>query len=357
MSDPRYLDVGHDIAPQRLDVRGFTTTDADEWDRYVMAHPEATFFHLSKWRNVIERSFGHKTYYLLAERGGRIAGVLPLGHVRSRFFGNALISTPFCVYGGVIADADDVVMILEQRACELAEELGVDYLEMRNRTKGNNDWPTKDQYVYFSKDICSNSEKNLQEVPRKQRAMIRKGVSAGLSISHSGSIESLYALYSESVRNLGTPVFSKRYFTTLISEFRDDAQVSLVTHNSEPVCGVLSFRFRNEILPYYGGGTAAARDVKGNDFMYWEVMKQAAENGIEVFDYGRSKRDSGSFRFKKHWGFEEKPLFYQYHLVKSKEVPNLSPQNPRYQTLIRTWRRLPLRVTQLIGPVIARGLA
>ena len=326
------------------------------WDAFVNACPEATFFHRAGWKQVLERAFGHRSFYLYAERDGGICGVLPLVQVRSLLFGNALVSTPFCVYGGTAAADEAACIALDQAAVELAQRLRVDYLELRNRRARHPDWPAKDLYATFRKPIDPDPERNLLAVPRKQRAMIRKGIDAGLQAQPEPDVERFYAAYSESMRNLGTPVFGLRYFRILHEVFADDCEVLTVNQGNRLVAGVLSFFFRDEVLPYYGGGTTQARALKGNDFMYWEVMRRACERGYRVFDYGRSKRGSGSYAFKKNWGFEPEPLHYECRLVRARTLPDLSPANPKYRLFIRRWSQLPLAVSRLAGPPIAKYL-
>jgi FemAB-related protein (PEP-CTERM system-associated) len=339
-----------------ITVRTLTPEYRAQWDEFVDSCPDATFFHRAGWQEVIEKAFGHRTYYLFAERAGRFAGVLPLGHISSRLFGNALISTPFCVYGGIATQDSDVFSALESAACALADKLKVDYLEMRNREARHAGWPTKDLYVTFRKPIDPDPDKNLQAVPRKQRAMVRKGINAGLKGEFDSSVDRFYAAYSQSVRSLGTPVFSRGYFELLQSVFSDSCDILTVTREGELVSSVMNFYFRDEVLPYYGGGTPLARELKGNDFMYWELMRHSCERGLRVFDYGRSKQGTGSFSFKKNWGFEPAPLHYEYYLVKARQLPDISPMNPKYRLFINTWKRLPLTVTRMIGPLIARSL-
>jgi FemAB-related protein (PEP-CTERM system-associated) len=340
-----------------VQVRALSAADRGRWDAYVQAHPEGTFFHLSGWKAVVEEVYRHPMHYFLAERDGRVVGVLPLGQVRHLLFGHALISVPFCVYGGVLADDAAAQTALDQQAISLAQQLGVDHLELRSRQRQHPDWPTKDLYFTFRREIDPDPEANLGAIPRKQRAMVRKGIKAGLVGELDDGVERLYAAYSESVRNLGTPVFPKRHFAALKREFGDACDVLSVTHGGQLVASVMNFYFRDEVLPYYGGGTAAARAVAGNDFLYWEVMRRAAERGVRIFDYGRSKKDTGSFRFKKHWGFEPEPLNYEYFLVKAAQVPDLNPSNPKYRLFIQAWQKLPLGVSRLVGPWLARGLA
>ena len=339
-----------------IDVKPLTASDRARWDAFVRARNEATFFHLAGWEEVIRRAFGHRGHYLYAEQDGEIVGVLPLVQVKSLLFGNALASTPFCVYGGIVASSPTAHKVLETEACALAEALKVDHLEMRNLAPANPDWKRKGLYVTFRKTIDPDPDVNMKAIPRKQRAMVRKGIKAGLESTVERDVERLYRAYSESVRNLGTPVFPRKYFKVLMEVFGDDCEVQTITRDGELIASVMSFYFRDQVLPYYGGGTQAARAVAGNDFMYWELMRRAAERGIRLFDYGRSKEGTGSYSFKKNWGFEPEPLSYEYYLVKAKDIPDINPLNPRYRLFIEAWKRLPLAMSRQLGPLLARNL-
>jgi FemAB-related protein (PEP-CTERM system-associated) len=186
--------------------------------------------------------------------------------------------------------------------------------------------------------------------------MVRKGIKAGLIGTIDSDTDRLYRAYSDSVHRLGTPVFSRRYFEILSQVFAADSEILTITQNGSLVGSVLSFFFRNEVLPYYGGGTVLARDVAGNDFMYWEVMRRACERGCRMFDYGRSKRGTGSYDFKRNWGFEPIALPYEYRLVRARQVPDHNPLNPRYSAFIRLWKAMPLSVANRVGPHIVRNL-
>lgn len=340
-----------------VEIKQLTDQDSQRWDAFVEQAAGATFFHRAGWKQVIEQAFGHKVYLFYAEQDGQIQGILPLGHVKSLLFGNTLSSMPFCVYGGVVAEDDAVRQALEQAAIELAQQLGVDSLEFRNQSQLHDDWPAKrDLYVTFKKEIDPDSEQNLKNIPRKQRAMVRKAIKAGLESSWDSGIERFYDAYSQSVHALGTPVFSKRYFQILKDVFVDDCRILTITKEGRLIASVMNFYFRDQVLPYYGGGTAEARAVKGNDFMYWEVMRHSCEQGIRVFDYGRSKVGTGSYSFKKNWGFEPQPLHHEYVLIKADEVPDINPLNPKYRLFINTWKKLPLSMTRLIGPLIVKNL-
>jgi FemAB-related protein (PEP-CTERM system-associated) len=339
-----------------VEIKELMDSGVASWDKFVLGCEQATFFHLAAWRRIIEDVFRHRTHYLHAVRDGRVVGVLPLAHSRSLLFGNALVSLPFCVYGGVATNDSEAYEALIRAAVELARRLRVEYLELRDRADSLADWPEKSLYVTFRKNIEPNVDANLQAVPRKQRAMIRKGIQEGLSSETDGSLDDFFKLYSLSVRNLGTPVFPARYFRALKETFGDACEILTIKKNGRSVASVLSFYFRDEVLPYYGGGDTEARDSKANDFMYWELMRRSCEKGVRVFDFGRSKVDTGSYRFKKHWGFEPEPLHYKYHLVTATGMPDLSPANPKYRLFIAGWKKLPLPVSQWLGPKISRFL-
>jgi FemAB-related protein (PEP-CTERM system-associated) len=343
-------------ARDAMHVRELQPADVSRWDAFVSGCPEATFFHRAGWKTVIERAFGHRTRFLYAEAGGQVEGVLPLAEVSSALFGHALVSLPFCVYGGPAAANDRARRALDEAAVAQAVESRVDHLEYRSLSPRHPDWEHSDLYVTFRKAIDPDVEKNLQEIPRKQRAMVRKGIKAGLKSEIDEGVERFFPAYSQSVHRLGTPVFSKRYFQVLREVFGADCEVLTVTLDGALVASVMSFYFRDEVLPYYGGGTEEAREVAGNDFMYWELMRRACERGMRVFDYGRSKRGTGSFDFKKNWGFEAQPLHYEYRLVRGTRVPEVNPLNPKYRLAIKLWQRLPLSLANLIGPLIARNL-
>lgn len=334
------------------DARG-----AAAWDAFVERCPTATFFHRAAWQGLIRDVFHHDTCFLYAEADGRIDGVLPLAHTKSMLFGNALVALPFAVYGGVAATDEAAATALEVEAERLARERGVDHLELRHIDARHPDWPTQDLYVTFRKKLLPDEDANLQAIPRKQRAMVRKGIKNGLTSTIDAGVDRFFALYADNVHRHGTPAMPKRYFAELCRRFGKDCEVMTVcAPDGQPVSSVMSFYFRDEVLPYYAGDAEAARDLAANDFKYWELMRRACARGIAVFDYGRSKQGTGSYAFKKNWGFEPTPLHYEYRLFKRDSVPQNNPANAKYQLLIKTWRRLPIGVANWIGPFVVRSL-
>jgi len=343
-----------------LTIQSLRLNDAEtasRWDEFVLRCPEATFFHRSGWQQVFADAFRHRTYFLYAERAGRIEGVLPLAHINSRLFGNRLASLPFAVYGGVAALSPEARSALEAHALALAQSLSVDYLELRNVSARHADWPREEIYFTFRKQILPEVEANMLAIPRKQRAMVRKGIGNGLTSEIDAGADRFYALYADNVHRHGTPALSLRYFRTLQRVFGCDCEILTVTDaGGQSLSSVLSFYFRDEVLPYYAGDDVAARGLAANDFKYWELMRRACERKIKLFDYGRSKQDTGPFSFKKNWGFEPLRLHYEYQLFRGESVPRNNPTNPKYRAFIALWRRMPVALANRLGPLIVRNL-
>jgi FemAB-related protein (PEP-CTERM system-associated) len=348
--------AGQGAAPE-IRIETLSSGTAAAWDRFVHAAPEASFFHRAGWKEVIERSFGHDCHFLLAKRDGRITGVLPLVHLSSRLFGSALISSGYGVYGGPLAADPASLHSLNEAAVRLAARLDVDYVEYRLRAPSVLPWARNSGlYATFRKRIVPDPEALLRAVPRKRRAMLRKAQALGLQSELDGDVRRFYRVYSRRVRDLGTPVYHAAYFRTLLEVFGADCEVLTVARRGAALSSVISFRFRDEVLPYYGGGVEEARRCAANDFMYWEVMRRACVSGARVFDFGRSKLGTGTFAYKSIWGFEPQPLHHEYFLLRQSEMPNVNPLNPKYALWVALWRRLPLFVANALGPFISRGL-
>jgi len=339
-----------------LQIRSLGPPDITAWNDFVSRTAGGTFFHCAEWKEVFEKSLHHTAYYFLAEAGGEICGILPLVHIRSRLFGNLLASLPFLAYGGSVTTDDEIAVALEAEARALAQRLDVNYIEYRNRATKRPGLETKSAYVTFRKKLPDTTDECMQMIPRKQRAMVRKGIKHGLEARVENHLDNFYPIFSESYRNLGTPVLAKKYFEAIRQAFGKNCEVLTIFKDDRAIASVMSYYFRDEVIPYYGGSRSAARGLMANDFMYWELMRRSCEAGIRVFDYGRSREGTGSYRFKKHWGFVPEPLHYQYDLVGQGGMPDLSPGNPKYRLAISIWKRLPTGLTRWLGPMVAKNL-
>ena len=352
-----------DMSDQPIIIHEFSgadwqDADRQRWDNFVHAHADGSFFHLSGWYRVLRDGLGHKPWYLMATQGGQIVGVLPLAEVKSFLFGHHLSALPFCVYGGPLASNEAVESQLLLAAKMLAKQQAVDDLEIRVRKPlppgSEGEWLQKDLYFTFRRALSEDSETNLKAIPRKQRAMVRKAIAADLQFTIDTDWQDFLYCYDTSVRNLGTPAFPRSYFKVLKEVFADYIDILTVRSGKQPISSVLSFYYKDEVLPYYGGGNERARVLAANDYMYWQLMEHARQKGMRVFDFGRSKEGTGAYAFKKNWGFEPQALPYQYHLVRAQAMPEINPNNPKYALLISVWKKLPLSVSRVLGPFISR---
>lgn len=331
------------------------------WDDYVDNHIDGTFYHLSGWKQLIEDVYRHRCHFLYCSDGDKITGILPLVEQKSFLFGHSLISMPICVLGGAIADNEEIESQLLLEAKSIAQELKVDYLELRSPKESATAIdgfiePEQQSHVMIGCPLAESDQAILAAIKKKQRAVIRQSLKNNLTIKFESTIDNVYHIYSTSVRNLGTPVFPKKSFVALKEIFKERCEILTVFNGETAVSSVMSFYYKGHVLPHYGGGLTEARSLKSNDFMYYSLMCHAREQGCHYFDFGRSKIGSGSYKYKMHWGMEQHSMYYQYCLVGSQDLPSLSANNPKYQMVIKVWQRLPLFVSQLVGPMLARHL-
>jgi len=339
-----------------MDIRRLTTETVD-WDSFVRSTPGGSPFHLLAWKQAVESTFGHRPHYLMAVRGGGVEGVLPLFEVRGLLGGRGLVSVPYGVYGGICASTTPARHALVEAARELATRVKPDYVELRHRQGQEVDLPTKSLYVTFARPISSRDEENLNAIPRKQRRMTRQGVKHGL-VAEFGlrHLDGFWDVYARSVHSLGSPVFPRRLFQSIAREFGKECELLTIWKDGRMVSGVLTLYFDDQVLPYYGGAVEDALPYAVNDFMYWELMCHVAKAGYRTFDFGRSREGTGAYHFKRHWGFEPVALPYQYILDGDREMPNVSPSNPKMRLAVDTWKRLPLPLTKVVGPLVTRYL-
>jgi FemAB-related protein (PEP-CTERM system-associated) len=340
-----------------LSVRAADLRDPQERSRInAFAASHGDLFHRPQWSAAVEQGCGHKSHYLVAEAaGGSLAGLLPLSEVRSALFGSVLVSTGFGVGGGIVATSDEAAEALATAAWSLAERTRCPSVELRGGQVPLG-WQRKDGvYAGFARDLPAGDEAILKAIPRKQRAEVRRALGLGLEVTVGAGAsdrDAHYRVYSESVRNLGTPVFPRALFDAMLDLFGGDADILTVWKDGAPLASVLSFYFGGTVYPYWGGGTAAARPFRANDHMYFELMRHASARGCTRFDFGRSKLGTGAYAFKKNWGFEPQPLVYSFKGA-NRET---NPLSRKYRLQVAVWKKLPLWLANRAGPFVARGL-
>jgi FemAB-related protein (PEP-CTERM system-associated) len=331
----------------RAAVRAAEPADRAALRAFVEAHPDATPFHLPEWSEAVERGCGHKALTLLAERGGRLVGMLPLSEVRSPLFGSALVSAGFGVEGGVLGEGADA---LAEAAWLLARSRGCASVELRGGPVPAGWERQEGLYFGFARALAGGEESILKAVPRKQRAEVRRALGSELEAEVGRDVDAHYRVYAESVRNLGTPVFPRALFEAVLDGL--DADILTVRREGRAIASVLSLYFRGTVYPYWGGGTRAARAARANELMYFALMRHAAARGCTRFDFGRSKAGTGAFAYKKNWGFEPRPLVY----AAKGRARETNPLSPKYRLQVALWKKLPLWAANRLGPPIARGL-
>ncbi len=326
-----------------------------EWDDFVRHAPTGTFFHLSRWKDIIEESFGFKARYLIARRAGLVVGVLPLVELRSVVGRRSLLSLPFAVEGGVCAIDPEGQRALELAALDLGRDIGATSVELRDGLSSPEFQIREGLYFRFRRSLRPTEEENMAAIPRKQRRMVRLGQRHGLVARvEAADVRVVHDLYARTVRRLGTPVFARAYFRLLLQSFPDQCVILTVYSGALPVAAVLSFVFRDTIMPYYAGSRREYFPQAVNDVMYWELMRYAAGIGLRRFDFGRSKVGTGAFDFKRHWGFAAEPLRYRVH-AGAGETPAAHSIDAGGVRLLRWgWSHLPLGITKLLGPALVR---
>ncbi|HWT12822.1 MAG TPA: FemAB family XrtA/PEP-CTERM system-associated protein [Allosphingosinicella sp.] len=343
-------------------VRAADLADAREAariDAFVAAHPEAEFFHRPQWSLAVEQGCRQRAHYLVAESpSGSLVGCLPLSEIRSPLFGNALVSVGFGTGGGPLGEDRGAAARLVEEGWALARRLGCRTMELRGGAVPEGWSAQEGVYAGFAKPLPQGDEAILKAIKRRHRA-IRRAQAFDLEIRCGrGEYDraALYRVYSESVRNLGSPVYPRALFSAMLDRFGDQADILTVLKDGEPAASVLNFYFRGTVCAYWGGGTRSARDCFANEVMYYEVMRHASRRGCTRFDFGRSKVGTGPYAFKMNWGFDPEPLVYSVRTADGAPPRSINPLNPRYRLQVAAWQKLPLWLANRLGPVIARGL-
>ena len=328
-------------------------------ERFVGSHPDAQLFHHPAWSAAGERGCGAKAHYLVAEGEGGIEGLLPLSEVRSRLFGNSMVSVGFGVGGGILADDAQIAEALAAEAWRVALRRGCDSVELRGGVLPEGWQRQEGTYADFTAPLGKNDEANLLSIKKRQRAEVRRAEGFGLEFRSGrtdADLDAHYRAYSASVRNHGTPIFPRSLFEAMRDEFGEDSDVVSAWKDGEPLSAIFSFYFKDRVYPFWGGGTSDAREWRANEWLLYRLMCHAARRGCAGIDYGRSKVGTGPYAFKKNWGLEPRPLVYAVRTADGARPREMNPLSPKYRLQTAIWRKLPLALANRVGPHIARGL-
>jgi FemAB-related protein (PEP-CTERM system-associated) len=333
-------------------------TEAAAWDAFLEEAPGASFYHLFAWKGINERSFGHRAFYLAAMSADRIVGVLPIVYLRSRIFGKIMSSMPFVNYGGPCAVDEDAERALLREAESIVRDQGADYLEIRGTRKAAADLPVSEHKVSMTIDLHPDASVLWNAFEKKHRKEIRHAYNQGLRVEHAGVeyLDTFFDIMSESWKGLGTPLYDKSYFRNIFAAFPDSVRIFVVFHGDEPISAAFDGFHKKKVEGMWLGNRRDSRGLHPGYVHYWEMIKYACENGFEKFHLGRSSVQSGGEFFKKKWNAYPTQLYWQYILGKTREIPRLNVENPKYRVATHAWQWMPGGVTRALGPFLAKSI-
>ncbi|MBI5656913.1 MAG: FemAB family PEP-CTERM system-associated protein [Geobacter sp.] len=342
-------------------MRVCTVSDRDyhAWDAFVVTQKGCTAYHQYRWKQIVEKSFGHAAHYLAAiDDSGRWHGVLPLIHMKSSLFGNFLVSLPFVNYGGILCGSMDIAGLLLAEAERLRTSLGSSHVELRHIGEGVSGMQTRQHKVTMILRLATSAEQQWRAFNAKLRNQIRKPEKSGLlsEIGHLELLDGFYNVFARNMRDLGTPVYARGFFCNVLNELPDSSKIIAVRHEGRIIAAGIATWFGDTMEIPWASSIADFKNLCPNNMLYWEAIKFAIEKGFTKFDFGRSTPDEGTFNFKKHWGAEPVQLYWQYLLPEGENLPELNPKNPKFGLAIKVWQKLPLGLTRFVGPHIVRNI-
>ena len=343
-----------------MEIRLFRKEDQEQWDRYIAQSNTSTCYHLIGWKKVIEKSFGHKTYYFLAEDAKKeIKGILPLVQLKSVLFGNFMISLPYFNYGGICADSDEIEHRLLDSAVALAKRENVSHLELRHMHDKGGDLPVKTNKVSMILGLRERPTELWESFSAKLRNQIRRPLREHMyaKVGREEELNSFYTVFSQNMRDLGTPVYSKKFFENILRSFPEKTSICTVyTAAGRPVAAGFLVGFKERLEIPWASSLRAYNHHSPNMLLYWNALQFGCDKGYAVFDFGRSTQGEGTYKFKEQWGAKPVQLYWHYWLRNGGPLPQLNPKNPKYRAAISIWKRLPVSLTKLIGPSLVRNL-
>ena len=335
-----------------FEIKQLKANEEKKWDEFVKTNNTTTFYHQIGWKKVVEETYRHKPYYLLAEsETGEVVGILPIFLIKDMFFGKRLVSVPFAPYGGVCCENDDIGNALINEAINTGKNLDVDYCEFRNfkNTNTYENFNCMKYYSTFVLDLYNGREHIWENMSRKVRNMIRQGGKSNLKFEVEAShdtISEFYEIYTKNMKQLGTPVHRLNFFNNIHRNFPENVFIAKVELNGKVIASLYLLKFKDMLVSGWGASLAEFLIYAPNDFMYWYSITYGCENNMKWFDFGRSLTDSGNYKFKERWGSVEVPLLYYYY----PPTKTIAAPQKEYGKLSKKRRKMPRRVTKIIGP-------
>ncbi len=341
----------------QISVKQLSEDKNNDWNRYLDSNPAASIYHRSEWKTLIKDVFGHHGYYFYAHNNGKITGVLPLIRLKSGLFGDFMVSMPYFNYGGAIADSPSIEQALMQSANRLAEKLGITHIEYRDDVEREG-LPVRSEKVNMILTLADNSDTLWDTFPSKLRSQIRRAQreDVRLKTGNKDCLDDFYTVFSRNMRDLGTPVYGKAFFMEILQCFTAQSKIVIVYLKGKPVAAAFLLGHKHTLEIPWASTINDVNHLSINMLLYWEVLKFAINNQYRYFDFGRSSKDSGTFRFKRQWGARPKQLYWHYWLPNNAKLPELNPNNPKYMLAISLWKKLPVSITRFIGPSIVKNL-
>jgi len=341
-----------------LEIRELKKADEKIWDEYVYRSADSTFFHQIGWKRVVEKTYGHKPIYLVAEEDGEIKGVLPLFLMKSRIFGKKLVSVPFAPYGGVCADNERIKKSILQEAEEIAKKYKVDYMEFRNLTKMNGTrYDVATHYTTFIIQLTQDLNETWQSLRRDKKKGVKKAKKVGLDIEWGEEIDTFYTVYSKVMKELGTPAHRYSFFENIRKEFPKSFKILEIKHDKKTICCKFLLSFKDTLISMWGVTLKGYKRFHPYDLANWESIIYGHKFGYRYLDLGRCLVNSGVYNYKEGWSRQPKQLYYYYFYLKNKYrvTPDTSQSNPRRKTFAKIWKRLPLRLVQFLSPILRKN--
>jgi len=348
-------------------IRFARDTDHQRWDEYVLNHKAGTAYHLFSWKTAIEKTYKFKCFYLMAEESGAIVGVLPLVQQGSQFRRSHLFSLPYCDIGGILSDSVDTGRSLLAYALEYMRKNGFSKLDIRtNKIDLQESSGKKSAKVRMLMEMEGNAESLMRSFKSKLRSQVRKTFRDGLQVRIGGIelLDTFYRVFAENMRDLGSPVHSKNWFSQILKAYGARSRCGVVyLPDGRPAAGGIILLHEYTLSIPWASHLRKLNQFNPNMLLYWRFLEFAADNGYKFFDFGRSTPEEGTYNFKAQWGAIPEPLFWYRWKVDDKGVINENGASnshvfPKFRPIAeRVIQQMPISIATFLGSRIRKYIS